>query len=69
MNLKSIIIRDERNLFDLSIDKDYYKPVRINNALNSNYVEYESIGDKDKALTFKEYLNMIKPCLRDIING
>ena len=63
-------IRDVRNLFDLSIDKDYYKPTRSNalNALNDNYFEYQSIGDKDKTLTVKEHLNMIRPCLSDIIN-
>ena len=35
-------IRDVRNLFDLSIDKDYCKPTRSNalNALNDNYFEY-----------------------------
>ena len=46
-------IRDVRNLFDLLIGKDYYKPVRINNALNDGYIQYESIGDKDKRLAIK----------------
>ena len=61
-------IRDVRNLFDLSIDEDYYKPIRTNDAFNNNYIEYESIGDKDKTLTIKEYLDMIRPYLSDIIN-
>ena len=37
-------------------------------AFNCNYTEYESKGDKDKNLSLKEYLYMIIPYLRDIIN-
>ena len=41
----------------------------INGFDNKNtYIEYESKGDKDKILLPEEYLNMIRPCLRDIIN-
>ena len=36
--------------------------------LNNNYIQYESKGDKGKNLSIKKYLNMIKPCLSDIIN-
>ena len=61
-------IRDAKNLFDLSIDEYYYKPIKTNGALNSNYIEYESKGDKNNTLSIKEYLNMIRPYLRDIIN-
>ena len=43
-------IRDVRNLFGLSIDENYYKPIITNDAFNSNYIEYESKGDKDKIL-------------------
>ena len=50
-------IRDIRNLFDLSIDENYYKSIRTNSAFNGNYIEYESIGDKDETLTIKEYLD------------
>ena len=61
-------MRDTKNLFDWSIDEDYYKPMKTNDAYNSNYIEYESKGDKNKTLSIKEYLNMIRPYLRDIIN-
>ena len=27
------------DLFDLSIDEDYYKPIETNDAFNSNYIE------------------------------
>ena len=43
-------IRNVKNLFDLSIDEDYYKPIKTNYAFNSNYIEYESKEDKNKAL-------------------
>ena len=52
----------------MSIDEDYYKPIKTNDAFNSNYIEYEYKGDKNKTLSIKEYLNMIRPYLRDIIN-
>ena len=37
-------------------------------ALNGKYIEYESEGDKDKNLSPKEYLDMIRPYSSDIIN-
>ena len=66
------IIKDMRNLFTSKrkynfiysnnnkrhknlIWRRYYK-VRIDNAFSSKYIEYESNGDKDKALSIKEYL-------------
>ena len=61
-------IRDVKNSFELSIDENYYPPIIINDAFNSNYIEYESREDKDKTLSIKEYLNMIKPYLRNTIN-
>ena len=51
-------IRDMGYLFDLSIDEDYYKPMITIEAFNSNYIKYESKGDKDKTL-FGEYLDII----------
>ena len=61
-------IRDVNNLFDLSIDESYYKPIKTNDAFNSNYIEYESKGDENKNVSIKEYLNKIRTNLRDIIN-
>ena len=61
-------IRYEKDLFDLSIDEDYCKPIITNGAFNNNYIQYESKEDKDKILTPSEYLDMIKPYLSDIIN-
>ena len=60
------ILGDLRFLFDP--EKDHYKPIKTANAFNNNYIQYESIGDKDKKLTIKKYLDRIRPNLSDIIN-
>ena len=62
-------IRHVGNLFDLSIDEDYYKPIRTNWDFNGYIeIEFESKGDKDKILSVKIYLHMIRPYLSNIIN-
>ena len=61
-------IRDVKDLFDLSIHEDYYKPIITNDAFNNNYIQYESKGDKGKNLSIKKSLNMVRPYLSDIIN-
>ena len=58
-------IRGIRNLFGENGD-DYYEPIKTKSAFNDNYIEYESRGDKN--LLLKEYLYMIIPYLRDMIN-
>ena len=52
-------------------DRDYYKPIRTDGGFggrNNNYIEYTSKGDKYENLSPKEYLNVIRPYLRDLIN-
>ena len=61
-------IRNIKDLFDLSIDKDYYQPITTRGAFNSSYIQYENKGDKGQKLSIKQYLNMNKPYLSDIIN-
>ena len=65
---KYIEIRDLGNLFNQSTDIDYYKPTKAKSAFNGNYIGCESNGDKDKNLSAKKYLNMIRPYLSDKIN-
>ena len=60
-------------------EHDYYKPTRIGNFWNNNYIIYESSGDRNKNLSLKEYLDRnknlslkeyldkVKPNLKDII--
>ena len=50
------VIRGIGNLFNLSIDEDYYKPMKINSAFNGHSIEYECKGDKDKILSIKNIL-------------
>ena len=52
----------------MSIDEYYYKPIITNGAFNTNCIQYESKGNKDKILTIYEYLGMIRPYLSNIIN-
>ena len=65
-------IGNMRNLFNgvalNGIDENYYKPIRTKSAFNGNYIENESKGDKDENLLPKQYLDMIRPYLSDIIN-
>ena len=44
-----------------------YKPERVSNFWNNNYVEYESNSNRNRNLSLEEYLNKSKPYLRDII--
>ena len=37
--------------------------------MGNNYIGYESKGDRNKALSVKEYLNRIRTYWRDIINN
>ena len=61
-------IRNVKDVFDLSVDEDYYKPIIAKGAFDGSYTQYESKGDKGKNLLIKEYLNIINPYLSDIIN-
>ena len=49
--------------------KDHCEPKKIASAFNNNYIQYESMGDKDKNLSVKEYIDVIRPYLSDIINN
>ena len=41
----------------------------MNNFWSNNYIEYESNGDRTKTLSVEEYLNKLRPYLKDIINN
>ena len=43
-----------------------YKPTIVKSGYNNNYIEYRSEGDK--LLTIEEYLDLIEPYLRELIN-
>ena len=48
-------------LISQSTDEDYYKPIKITSV-------FDSKGDKNKNLSVKEYLYMIRPYLCYMIN-
>ena len=43
------------------------KTIWTKNSWNNDYIEYESNGDSNKDLTIEEYLDKLKPYLKDII--
>ena len=62
-------IGNVRSLFESN--RDYYKPKVIDRGLAgevNNYIKYISEEDKDEKLSPREYLNMIKLDLRELIN-
>ena len=65
--IKDRTIRDIRTLFEQQEEKHYYKPIRVGNFWNNNYINYKSSGDRNKNLSVKEYLVEFKPYMRDII--
>ena len=56
-----------RTLLEQQEEKNYYKRERVSNFCNNNYIEYKSKGDKNRNLSLDEFLNKIKPYLRNII--
>ena len=59
-------IKNIKDLFKTSINKDHYKPKLFNSDYNNKYVEYESRGDR--ILSIREYLTLIEKYLRELIN-
>ena len=43
-----------------------YKPAIVKSGYNNNYIEYES--NRDSTSTIEEYLPLIEPYLRELIN-
>ena len=43
-----------------------YKPTIVKSGYNNNYIEYES--NRDNTSTIEEYLPLIEPYLRELIN-
>ena len=67
---KDKIIRHIKNLLEHDQKQEnYHKPVRVGNFWSNNYIKYKSNGDRNKTLSVEEYLNKIRPYLKDIINN
>ena len=67
--IKNRIFRDIKNLFGHREEENHYKPVRTSSFWSNNNIEYENNGDINKTLSVEEYLNEIRPYLKDIINN
>ena len=67
--IKDRLLGDINNLFEHKDEENHYKPVRVSNFCSNSYIEYESNGDRNKTLSLEEYLNRIRPYLKDIINN
>ena len=67
--IRDIVLRSIKNLFEYKKEEEnYYKPVRVNNFSNNNYIEHKNDGDKNKILSVEEYLNEIRQNIRDLVN-
>ena len=67
-SIKDRILRDIKNFLEHEEGK-YYKPVRVNNIWSNDHIEYESNGYRNKTLSVEEYLNKIRPYLKNIVNN
>ena len=56
-------------LFNEVNEEDYYEPKEIMSAFDGSCVLYESKGDKDAKLALWKYFDIIKPCLKDMIDN
>ena len=68
--IKDRILRYIKNLFEHEEEEENsYKPVKVSTFWRNNYIAYESNDDSNKTLSVEEYLNKIRPYLKDIINN
>ena len=61
------MLRDIRTLYESN--EENHKSIKINNAFNGDYIEYENDGDQDNILSVKEHVEMIRQYLSNIINN
>ena len=50
-------------------EKHHYELKKTVSAFNNNYIQNESMGDKDKNISIEEYIDVMRPYLSDIINN
>ena len=70
---KAITDRIPRDINDIlgheEEKENYYKSMSVGYFRNNNYIEHESYGDRNKTISAEEYLNKIRPYLKNIINN
>ena len=67
--IKDRIFRNIKNLFEHEKGQRYYTPIRVSNFWSNKYIEYKSNDNRNKTLSVEEYLNKIRPYLKNIINN
>ena len=65
---KNLLVPKIKETKNLSVNEDYYKPIKTKSAFSGNYIDYESKGVKDKNLSPGQYLDIIRPYLSNMIN-
>ena len=72
MILPMMISTEKLEALEALFKNGYYRAIRTDYGFggrNNNYIEYMSRGGRYKNLSPKEYLGMIRPYLRDLINN
>ena len=54
-------------VYPMVIDK-YYEPELVNSSFNSNCERYRINGDKNKEISFNEYLNAVRPNIKELVD-
>ena len=62
-------LKEIEYLFNKISEDDYYEPIETSADFDGKYIAYECRGDRDNNLSLEEYLNIIRPYLRDMINN
>ena len=48
---------------------DAYKPKKIHEAFDGNFIQYQSKGDRDKSISIARYLRIIRGYLKKMIDS
>ena len=54
-------------VYPMVIDK-YYEPELVNSSFNSNCERYRINSDKNKEISFNEYLNAVRPNIKELVD-
>ena len=63
--IKEKVINGARNIFEK--EKDYHKPENLDKFYSDSFNIYEISVDENKTRSIEEYLDKIRPYLRDFI--
>ena len=50
-------------------EEDYYKPKKVDKFYSDNFILHQIRDNKNETLSIEEYLNKIRPYLKDFINA